>query len=174
MTESVPSTLYCYIHPARETSLRCKRCERLICAACAQRTPTGYLCRECIRAHQKSFDTALWYDYLTGVGATVVLSLITSILVAFIGSFIGFFMFFIAAGIGGGAGTLISNITLRVLNKRRSRPLFIACAAGVVLGALPVVIGLFLTGNIYGVIAVVIYLVIAARLVYTRTSGIQL
>jgi uncharacterized protein YqfA (UPF0365 family) len=116
----------------------------------------------------------MWYDYLTGVGATIVLSLITSVLVAFIGSFIGFFMFFIAAGIGGGAGTLISNITSRVINKRRSKPLFMACTTGMVLGALPVVIGLLLMGNIYGVIGVVIYLVIATPLVYTRISGIQL
>jgi len=116
----------------------------------------------------------MWYDYLTGMGATIALSLITSALIAFIGSFIGFFMFFIAAGIGGGAGTLISNITLRVINKRRSRPLFIACTTGMALGASPVVIGLLLMGNIYGVIGVVIYLVIATPLFYTRISGIQL
>ena len=173
MTES-NTTTYCYAHPTRETSLRCKRCERPMCASCAVRTPTGYLCKDCVRSHQKAFDTAMWYDYLTGVGATIVFSLITSVLVAFIGSFIGFFMFFIAAGIGGGAGTLISNITLRVINKRRSKPLFMACTTGMVLGALPVVIGLLLTGNIYGVIGVVIYLVIATPLVYTRISGIQL
>lgn len=165
---------YCYAHPTRETSLRCKRCDRPMCASCAVRTPTGYVCRDCVRTHQKAFDTAMWYDYLTGLGVTIVLSLITSALVAFIGSFIGFFMFFLAAGIGGGAGTLISNLTLAVINKRRSKPLFIACATGVALGALPVVIVLLLTGNIYGVIGVVIYLVIATPLVYTRISGIRL
>lgn len=173
MTE-LDTITYCYAHPTRETSLRCKRCERPMCASCAVRTPTGYLCKDCVRSHQKAFDTAIWYDYLTGMGATIALSLITSVLVAFIGSFIGFFMFFIAAGIGGGAGTLISNITLRVINKRRSKPLFIACTTGMVLGASPVVIGLLLMGNIYGVIGVVICLVIATPLFYTRISGIQL
>ncbi len=172
MTDS--TVTYCYAHPTRETSLRCKRCERPMCASCAVRTPTGYLCKDCVRAQQKTFDTAEWYDYLTGMGVTIVLSLITSILVAFIGSFIGFFMFFLAAGIGSGAGTLIANLALRVLNKRRSRALFVACAAGVVLGALPVAILLLLTGNIYGVIGVVIYLVIATPTVYSRISGIQL
>ncbi len=165
---------YCYAHPTRETSLRCKRCERPMCASCAVRTPTGYLCKDCVRSQQKAFDTAEWYDYLTGTGATIVLSLVASILVAFIGSFIGFFMFFLAAGIGSGAGTFISNIALRVLNKRRSKALFIACAAGVALGALPAAIFLLLTGNIYGVIGVVIYLVIATPTVYSRISGIQL
>lgn len=165
---------YCYAHPTRETSLRCKRCDRPMCVSCAVRTPTGYLCKDCVRAHQKTFDTAVWHDYLTGMGVTIVLSLISSVLIAFIGSFIGFFMFFIAAGIGGGAGTLISNITLRAIHKRRSKPLFIACATGVVLGSLPVALGLLLMGNIFGVIGVVIYLVIATPLVYTRISGIQL
>lgn len=165
---------YCYAHPTRETNLCCKRCDRPMCASCAVRTPTGYVCRDCVRTHQKAFDTAMWYDYLTGMGVTIALSLITSVLVAFIGSFIGFFMFFIAAGIGGGAGTLISNIALRVINKRRSKPLFMACATGVALGALPVMIGLLLMGNIYGVIGVVIYLVVATPLVYTRISGIRL
>lgn len=172
MTESTPT--FCYVHPTRETSLRCKRCERYMCPSCAVRTPTGYLCRDCVRQHQKAFDTALWYDYLTGMGVTILLSLTTGVLVAFIGSFIGFFMFFIAAFIGNGAGRMIADLTLRILNKRRSKALFIACAAGVVFGALPVVLGLFLMGNIYGVIGVVIYLVIATPTVYSRISGIQL
>jgi hypothetical protein len=46
MTETV---LHCYVHPNRETSLRCNNCDRPICAACAIRTPTGYRCRECVR-----------------------------------------------------------------------------------------------------------------------------
>lgn len=172
MTET--TTLYCYIHPTRETSLRCKRCERPICTSCAVRTPTGYICKECARAHQKAFDTAVWYDYFVGLAVTSIVSFLASLLIAFIGTFIGFFMFFIAAGIGGGAGTLISNLTLRALNKRRSRALFLTCAGGVVLGGLPAVLALFFTGNIYGVIGVVIYLVIATPMVYSRISGIRL
>ncbi len=174
MTETISTATYCYAHPGRETSLRCKRCERYICTSCAVGTPTGYMCKECVSQHKKIFDTALWYDYLTGMGVTIVLSLIASILIAFIGSFVGFFMLFIAAGIGRGAGTLISNVTLRVLNKRRARLLFIACATGVVLGALPAAFILFLQGNIYGIIGVAIYALIAAPTVYSRISGIQL
>ena len=61
MTES--TTLYCYVHPTRETSLRCNNCERPICAQCAVRTPTGYRCKECVRERQKTFETAEWYDF---------------------------------------------------------------------------------------------------------------
>lgn len=166
--------LYCYAHPTRETSLRCRRCENPICTSCAVRIPTGYICKDCSRAHQKVFDTAMWYDYLIGFAVTSIFSLIASALIAFIGSFIGFFMFFLAAIIGGAIGRWIADLALRAVGKRRSKALFITCSAGVVLGALPVLLTLFFTGFIYGGIGVVIYLVIATPMVYSRTSGIQL
>ena len=59
-------TLYCYVHPNRETSLRCNHCERPICADCAVLTPTGYRCKECVKGQQKVFDTSEWYDYVLG------------------------------------------------------------------------------------------------------------
>lgn len=165
---------YCYVHTTRETSLRCKNCDRYICTSCAISTPTGYMCKECINQRKKKFDTALWYDYLIGFGITFVLSLIASILFGILASFIGFFIFFLAAGIGGGAGVFISNITLRAINKRRSKTLFYACATGVVLGAIPIAIVMFFLGNWFATIAVIIYAVIVTPTVYTRISGIQL
>ena len=38
----------CYRHPEVETGLRCNRCNKLICAQCAQRTPVGFRCPDCI------------------------------------------------------------------------------------------------------------------------------
>lgn len=177
MTETIPTstgTLYCYVHPNRETTLRCKRCERPICAACAQRTPTGYLCRECVSQHKKIFDTALWYDYLIGPGTIFILSLIASGLIAFVASFIGLYMIFVAIAIAGGAGVFLSNITLRVTGKRRSKPLFMACAAGAALGAIPIGLFLLFTGGILPAISIGIYAVVATSTVYTRLAGIQL
>ena len=167
-------TTFCYIHPTRESTLRCKNCERYICTSCAIGTPTGYMCKECINQRKKKFDTAVWYDYLIGFGITFVLSLIASVLVGIAASFIGFFIFFLAAGIGGGAGVFISNITLRAINKRRSKVLFYACATGVVLGAVPVAIGMFFFGGGFAAFAVIIYVVIVTPIVYSRVSGIQL
>jgi len=174
MTETTSTTLHCYVHPTRETMLRCKRCERPICASCAQRTPTGYLCNECVNQHKKIFDTALWYDYLIGPGIILILSLIASGLLAFIASFIGFYMIFVAFAIAGGAGVFLSNIALRVTSKRRSRPLFITCAAGVALGAVPIGLMLLLSGGILPVISIGIYAVVATSTVYARLAGIQL
>ena len=89
-------------------------------------------------------------------------------------SFFDFFFFFLAAGIGCGAGILISNITLRAINKRRSKALFYACATGVVLGAIPIAIALFFLGNWFAALALVLYAAIVTPTVYTRISGIQL
>jgi len=172
MTESTMN--YCYAHPTRETSLRCKRCERYMCTSCAVGTPTGYLCRDCVRRHQKTFDTAVWFDYLLGFGTTFVLSLIASVIVAVVAPLISFYIIFLAAGLGGAAGVLIANLTLRAINKRRSKPLFITCAAGVVAGALVVALGSLLTGNMFTLIWLGIYAVIVTPVVYTRISGLRL
>ncbi len=165
---------YCYVHPNRETSLRCKRCERYICTSCARSTPTGYMCRECVRSHQKTFDTALWYDYLTGFVASFILSLIASLITVMFAPMIGFYMIFLAAGLGGGAGVLIGNVVLRAIGKRRSKPLFLICSAGVVMGALAVAAGLFFLGNMYSLLWLAIYTVIVTPVVYSRISGIRL
>jgi hypothetical protein len=172
MTETI--TTYCYVHPTRETSLRCKNCDRYICTSCAIGTPTGYMCKDCVRQRRKNFDTAVWSDYLIGFGVTFMLSLIASFIVGIAASYIGFYIIFLAAGIGGGAGVFISNITLRAINKRRSKALFYACATGVVLGAIPVAIGMFFFGGGFAAFAVIIYAVIVTPMVYSRVSGIQI
>ena len=166
-------TLFCYVHPTRETSLRCNNCERPICASCAVRTPTGYRCKECVRDRQKTFDTAEWYDYALGFIIAAVLSGIAAGLVTLVGR-IGFFGLLIISAGASTAGVAIAEGVRAVTRKRRSRPLFITVAAGVVAGALPVILVQFIAGNIFGIVFQVIYLVIVTPIVYTRLSGIQL
>ena len=172
MTEEFPA-LYCYVHPNRETSLRCNRCERPICAQCAVRTPTGYRCKECVREQQKIFNTAEWYDYLVGFGVAAILSLLASIILVVISGFIGFFMWFVSFAIAGAAGVFIANITQAALRKRRSKELFWLTAAGVVVGSLPVILFLLFTGSFFSIIWQGIYLFIATPTVYARISGFQ-
>src|SRR5512134_2517286 len=168
MTES--TTLYCYVHPTRETSLRCNNCNRPICASCAVRTPTGYRCRECVRERQKTFETSEWYDYITGFIVAVLLSAVASFLVTFIGG-IGFFGWFLIAAGAPTAGVAIAEGVRLVSRKRRSRALFMTVAAGVVLGALPVIlVQLIFAQNLFGILFQVIYLVIAVPVVYSRLS----
>jgi small-conductance mechanosensitive channel len=171
MTES--TTSYCYVHPNRETSLRCNNCNRPICASCAVRTPTGYRCRECVRERQKTFDTSEWYDYILGFIVAGVLSAVVAFLVTLIGG-IGFFGWIIIFAGAPTAAVMISEGVRLVTGRRRSRPLFITVAVGVVLGALPVILYQVFSLNLFGILFQVIYLVIAVPVVYTRLSGIQL
>jgi hypothetical protein len=171
MTES--TTLYCYVHPNRETSLRCNNCNRPICASCAVRTPTGYRCKECVRERQKTFETSEWYDYILGFIVAGALSAVAAFLVTLIGG-IGFFGWIIIFAGAPTAAVMIAEGVRLVTGRRRSRALFITVAAGVVLGALPVILYQVFSLNLFGIVFQVIYLVIAVPVVYTRLSGIQL
>ncbi len=174
MTESTPGPLYCYVHPNRETSLRCNNCNRPICAECAVRTPTGYRCRECVKGQLKVFDTSQWYDYVLGFVVAAFLSGVAAFLVTLVGGigFIGWFLIIFGAPT---AAVVIAEGVRAVTGRRRSRSLFMTVAAGVVLGALPIILfEVLFRLNLFGVLFQVIYLVIAVPVVYSRLSGIQL
>lgn len=172
MTETTTETLYCYVHPNRETSLRCNNCNRPICASCAIRTPTGYRCRECVRGQQRTFETTEWYDFITGFLVAALLSAIASFLVTLIGG-IGFLGWFLIAAGAPTAAMAIAEGVRAATRRRRSRALFITVAVGVVFGALPIILLQVFT-NPFGILFQVIYLAIAVPVVYSRLSGIQL
>ena len=165
--------MYCANHPNVETSLRCNKCGKPICARCAVRTPTGYRCKECVRGQLKIFDTAVWYDYLLGFLTAAILGFLASLLARLVSglSFIGWILIIIGAP---SAGMVIAEGVRLVTRKHRSRPLFIVIAAAVVVGALPLVLIDLITLNVFGLIFQGIYLFIATPVVYTRLSGIQL
>ena len=172
MTQTT-ETLYCYVHPNRETTLRCNNCNRPICAQCAVRTPTGYRCRDCVKGQQRIFNTSEWYDYVSGFIVAVLLSAVAAFLVTLIGG-IGFFGWFLIAAGAPTAGVFIAEGVRMVTRKRRSRPLFITVTAGVILGALPIILMQALRLEMFGILFQIIYLVIAVPVVYSRLSGIQL
>jgi hypothetical protein len=165
--------VYCANHPTVETSLRCNKCGKPICAKCAVRMPTGYRCKECVRGQLKIFDTALWYDYVSGFVVAGILGLLASFLASLVSglSFIGWILIVVGAP---SAGMVIAEGVRLVIRKRRSRALFITIAAAVVLSALPVILFQLFTGNFFSLIFQGIYLFIATPVVYTRLSGIQL
>jgi hypothetical protein len=142
MTEQAPTaetTLYCYRHPTVATTLRCNRCERPICTKDAILTPTGYRCPECIHAQQKTFDTAIWYDYILGFGIAFILSVVASVLFALAGTWLGFFAFFIVIPGGPIAGGIMAEAVRFVVKRRRSAPCSPSGRRGT-LGALPTVL----------------------------------
>lgn len=171
MTES--TALYCYVHPNRETALRCNNCDRPICVSCAVRTPTGYRCRECVKGQLKTFDTSEWYDYISGFIVAAFVSAVAAFLATLIGGF-GIFGWFIIAAGASAAGVAIAESVRFVTGRRRSRALFMTVAIGTVLGAIPVIFFEVLRMDLFGILFQVIYLVIAVPVVYYRLSGIQL
>jgi hypothetical protein len=171
MTDS--TTLYCYVHPNRETALRCNNCDRPICVSCAVRTPTGYRCRECVKGQLKTFDTSEWYDYISGFIAAALVSGVAAFVVTLIGGF-GFLGWILMAAAASTAGVAIAESVRFVTRRRRSRALFMTVVVGAVLGAIPMVLLQVLEMDLWGLLFQVIYLVIAVPVVYSRLSGIQL
>jgi type IV secretory pathway TrbD component len=145
---------------------------------------TGYRCKECVNAQKKTFENALWADYLLGFFTAAILSGIASAIVGFISNwFYGFGVLFFAPF----AATLIVRGAQAATNRRRSRTLFIVITVGVVLGGLPSMLGgistlLFIFSNpeymgnfsIFWLLPVIwqgVYLFIATPAVYAGLSG---
>lgn len=170
MSES--TTTYCANHPKVETTLRCNRCEKLICAKCAIKMPTGYRCKECVNAGLKIFDTAEWYDYPFGFLAAMFLSLVASGLLSLLG-FIGFYGFFIIFAAAPTAGVIIAEGIRIAIRRHRSRALYATIFVGLVVGALPILLGNLLVFDISRLIIQGIYLVMVLPTVYSRLSGMQ-
>jgi hypothetical protein len=166
--------VYCANHPGVETSLRCNKCGKPICAKCAVRTPTGYRCKECVRGQLKVFETAQWLDYALGFFTAGILSFLASLLVGLISGIAGIFAWFIIAFTAPTVGMGIAEAVRFVTRKHRSRPLFITVVVAVVLGALPAVILNLISFSLFGLIFQGIFLFIATPVIYTRLSGIQL
>lgn len=171
MTEQTAT--YCANHPATETTLRCRRCEKYICTQCATRTPTGYICKQCSRAQQKAFETAETIDYVLGFAAAVFLSLLGSFLVFLVGN-IGFFGLIIVSIGAPTAGVLIAEALRFVTRRRRAALLFRVILIGIIVGALPMGLVQIVSLNIFGILFQAIYLFVSAPTAYYRLSGIQL
>ena len=173
------SILFCYVHPDRETLLRCNKCERPICTQCAVLTPTGYRCKECIRSQQKTFETAQSSD--------LVIAPILAAIIAMIGSFfsryLGFFTIFLAPFIG----LVIVEVSRWVTQKRRSILLTRLITGAALLGSLPLLmisilrlLSFFQAGaglSLVGLLPLIwqaAYTFLVASSVYYRLAGIRI
>jgi hypothetical protein len=168
----------CANHPQVETSLRCNRCEKPICAKCAKKTPTGYKCEDCVRGIQKTFETTEWYDYPIAFILAGTLSFIGGLIST---SFIAFFTIFIAPV----AGTIIAEVVRSAVQRRRSIRLYRVAALGTILGPMPLVLfslldilgGLMGGGlSLWALLPLFwrgLYIFLATSTMYYRLSGIQ-
>jgi MFS family permease len=170
MTDAMTETLYCANHPQTPTSLRCNRCGKLICARCAVRTPVGYRCRDCTRAQQQVFETALWYDYLiAGIVAAVL---------GFIGSLMTFLPFFFVIFLAPASGGVIAEAVRFGVQRRRGRYLGWLAVAGFALGCLPIGGWLLLQalfgGFSFALLTLGLYAFLGGGALYARLRGISI
>lgn len=158
-TSDVEVTIYCANHPRRETNLRCNRCGKPICSSCAQPTPVGYRCPECIREQEDQFFSASALNYLLVIIVTVPLALIAG----WIATFLGFFTIFLGAA----TGTLLGRIAFRASGRRRGRWMPRLVSAIVIIGGLlPALLALLVGGFSFQLIWSGIYIVTASGAAY--------
>jgi hypothetical protein len=154
--------LFCANHPSRETHLRCNRCGKPICSSCANPTPVGYRCPECIREQEEVYYSATPIDYL--LVALVALPL--SLLAGWLATRLGFWSIFLAAF----AGTLIGRVAFRVARRRRGRWLPQLASACVVIGgalpALPFLLAIFFGHLSLQLLFTGVYIVLASGATY--------
>ena len=150
--EDIETVTVCYRHPDVETSLRCNRCGKPICTKCAELTPVGYRCPDCVRQQQDKFYTGGNLDYVIAVVVALPLSLIAGAVFTFIIAGIGFFTWIISFIAAPATGGLIAEAVRRAVGRRRSRYLSIVVAACLVLGVAPFVLLMLIGGNLYGLI----------------------
>lgn len=137
MTENHPMPLmedemhYCQVHSDRDTELRCNRCNRYMCVACAVRTSVGYTCRECVRGHEDKFFEGTVVDYAVVAAVSAVGGAIVALGGAIAGGF--WLLAVIAAPVLGG---LIGQIALTLTGRRRGRQSGYVCAVGVLAGGI--------------------------------------
>lgn len=151
VTGAATDALFCYIHPDRETGLRCTSCDRPICGECAQRAAVGQLCPECAKARRPVNYQVSGGNLAVAGGVTVVYSIIASTLGLLLLGNIGFFAFIVAFLLGPVVGDLLVRIIDRLTRAKRGRTvqltvglaygagiLFMLCGLAMALGALSI------------------------------------
>ncbi len=150
---------YCAVHPQRDTELRCNRCDRYMCIDCAQRTPVGYTCRECVRGHENKFYQGTIIDYALVAAVSAVGGALTVIVTSLAGGFI-LIGFIIAPSIGGAA----AQIALQITGRRRGRQSGTVSAGALLLGGIAGSCFLIGTVNLFALI----FLALAASASFAR------
>jgi hypothetical protein len=152
--------LHCYIHPDRETGLRCVQCGRGICGTCAQLTPVGQICPECRKARRpQNYQVPLSSAVVGGVIALVASALVAFPFLLFAG---GFFAFLIVIFAAPAVAELVIRISDRLTKTKRGRSMQVALGVGFALGGLP---WLLLSMNVFLLMFVVLVIVtMVARL----------
>ncbi|MCS6881875.1 MAG: hypothetical protein RMK84_07095 [Oscillochloridaceae bacterium] len=141
-TVAPAATRFCYLHPDRETGLRCTSCDRPICADCVRPAAVGQLCPECARARRPvNYQVSAVESAIAGA-TTVVYSILVSTLAFLLLSGIGFFGLLVALLLGPVAGDLLVRLTDRFTRGKRGQLMQLTVGIAYVAGFLFMLSGL--------------------------------
>lgn len=165
-TPAPSDTLYCYIHPDRETGLRCTSCDRPICGECAQRAAVGQLCPECAKARRPVNYQVSWANLLAAGAVALIYGVLVTFLAAQLLGRIGFFGLFIAFLLGPVAGDLLVRISDMVTRNKKGRSMQLTLAGCYVLGALPWIMLIAVLGGLP--LGLILFTIMAATTTVAR------
>lgn len=146
--------LTCYIHPTRETGLRCTSCNRPICSDCARPAVVGQLCPACAKVRRPiNYQVTAGHLALAG-GITLIYSAIFTTLGLLLLGGSGMFSFIIAFFLGPALGELLVRLLDRLTRAKRGRSLQVTVGVAYGLGVLLLVVGLASVGGMLSLIVV--------------------
>lgn len=141
-TGAPAATQTCYLHPDRETGLRCTSCDRPICADCVRPAAVGQLCPECARARRPvNYQVSAVESAIAGATTLVYSVLVSTFALLILGS-IGFFGLLVALLLGPVAGDLLVRLTDRFTRGKRGQLMQLSVGIAYVAGFLLMLGGL--------------------------------
>lgn len=141
-TAALAATQVCYLHPDRETGLRCTSCDRPICADCVRPAAVGQLCPECARVRRPvNYQVSAVESAIAGATTLVYSTLVSTFALLILGS-IGFFGLLVALLLGPVAGDLLVRLTDRFTRGKRGQLMQLSVGIAYVAGFLLMLGGL--------------------------------
>lgn len=166
-----PEVMHCTWHPDRETVLRCARCGRPMCPACATPHPVGMRCKQCFKETRSPLYRVEPRGYAIGgaVGlvASIAAAAVANLACGLIG---GFFQLFVAFILGSSLGTGIGDVIGRAAGRKRGRGLMAIAGGAVILGVAIVAVVVWQLGGLRSVpvVGLVVYAVLATSAAAAR------
>lgn len=166
-----PEVLHCTWHPDRETVLRCARCGRPMCPACATPHPVGMRCKQCFKETRSPLyrvdARGLASGGAFGLAASVAAAAVVNLVCGLIG---GFFQLFLAFILGSSLGTGIGDVVGRAAGRKRGRELMGVAAGAVILGVALVAAVAWRFGGLrtVPVVGLIVYTVLATSAAAAR------
>lgn len=166
-----PEVLHCTWHPDRETVLRCARCGRPMCPACATPHPVGMRCKQCFKETRSPLyrvdARGLAAGGAVGLAASVAAAAVVNVACGLIG---GFFQLFLAFILGSSLGTGIGDVVGRAAGRKRGRELMAVAGGAVILGVALVAAVAWRFGGLrtVPVVGLIVYTVLATSAAAAR------